>query len=349
MMCGVAATVRHPTREVFCMSLPVYYQSDADASALRTRTIAVLGYGSQGQAHAQNLRNTGYRVIVAQRPGGPNHALAIQHGFQPVAIPEATKFGDLLIFALPDEQMEEIFVGEVAPHLRAGQALGFIHGFAIRFGRIAAPKDVDVIMIAPKGPGSLVREAFVRGGGLACILAVQQDATGQAKKLALAWGAGIGGGKGGMIETSFAAECESDLFGEQTVLCGGIIELMKAAYDTLVEAGYPEEIAYLECIHEVKQIVDLQYAEGLAGMRRRISNTAAYGGLTRGPRLINPQIREELRAILGEIQTGRFAAEWMEECRSGRKRLKELGESEAKHPSEAAGRRVREIARNALP
>ncbi|HKQ48051.1 MAG TPA: ketol-acid reductoisomerase [Phycisphaerae bacterium] len=331
------------------MPLPVYYEADADLSVLRSRTIAVLGYGSQGQAHAQNLRDAGLRVVVAQRPGGPNHALAIQHGFQPVAIPEATKFGDLLIFALPDEQMEEIFVGEVAPQLRAGQALGFIHGFAIRFGLITPPKDVDVIMIAPKGPGSLVREAFVRGGGLACILAVHQDATGSAKPLALAWGAGIGGGKGGMIETTFAAECESDLFGEQTVLCGGIIELMKAAYETLVAAGYPEEIAYLECIHEVKQIVDLQYAEGLAGMRRRISNTAAYGGLTRGPRLVGPQTRAELKAILGEVQSGRFATEWINECRSGKVRLTEMSRTESLHASETAGRRVREQVRNALP
>ena len=331
------------------MPLNVYYEADADPTILQSRTVAVLGYGSQGQAHAQNLRDAGCRVIVAQRPSGPNHALAIQHGFQPVSISEATKRADLLIFALPDEMMGDIFANEVAPHLRAGQALGFIHGFAIRFGVIAPPKNVDVIMIAPKGPGSLVREAYARGGGLACILAIHQDATGRAKDLALAWGAGIGGGKGGMIETTFAAECECDLFGEQTVLCGGIIELMKAAYDTLVEAGYPEEIAYFECIHEVKQIVDLQYAVGLAEMRRRISNTAAYGGLTRGLRLVGPEAKKEMKAILGEVQSGRFAKEWLEECRSGKARLKELSRSEAAHPSEAAGRRVREIARRAVP
>ncbi len=331
------------------MPLPVYYEADADLATLRTRTLAVLGYGSQGQAHAQNLRDAGCKVIVAQRPGGPHHALAIQHGFKPASISDATKQADLLIFALPDERMGDIFAAEIAPHLRAGQALGFIHGFAIRFGLIVPSNNVDVVMIAPKGPGSLVRDAYVRGGGLACILAVHQDATGCAKQLALAWGAGIGGGKGGMIETSFAAECESDLFGEQTVLCGGIIELMKAAFDILIEAGYPEELAYFECIHEVKQIVDLQYAEGLTGMRRRISSTAAYGGLTRGPRLVRPDTKKEMKAILAEIQSSRFAREWIGECRAGRTRLKQLSESESSHPSEPAGRRVREIARNALP
>lgn len=330
------------------MPLPVYYESDADTSVLRSRTVAVLGYGSQGQAHARNLRDAGFRVIVAQRPGGPNYALAIQNGFEPVGIPEATKRADLLIFALPDERMGEIYTAEVAPHLRPGEALGFIHGFAIRFGLINPPKDLDVIMIAPKGPGSLVREAFVRGGGLACILAIHHDATGQAKRLALAWGAGIGGGKGGMIETTFAAECESDLFGEQTVLCGGIIELMKAAFGTLVEAGYPEEIAYLECIHEAKQIMDLQYAEGLAGMRRRISNTAAYGGLTRGPRLVTEATRREMRAILEEIRAGRFAEEWLAECRSAKSRLRQLAEAELAHPSEAAGRSVRAMAQGRI-
>jgi ketol-acid reductoisomerase len=329
------------------MPLPVYYESDADPSVLRSRTIAVLGYGSQGQAHAQNLRDAGCRVFVAQRPGGPNHPLAMQHGFEPIDIAEATQRADLLIFALPDERMGEIFAADIAPHLRDGQALGFIHGFAIRFGLIMPPKNVDVFMIAPKGPGSLVRDAYVRGGGLACILAVHQDATGRAKSLALAWGAGIGGGKGGMIETSFAAECESDLFGEQTVLCGGMIELMKAAYETLIEAGYPEEIAYLECIHEAKQIMDLLYVEGFAGMRKRISRTAAYGGLTRGPQVINSETRGALKSILAEIRSGGFAEEWLNECRRGHARLLELSRTEAGHPAENAGDRVRDIVRQA--
>ncbi|MFQ5430480.1 MAG: ketol-acid reductoisomerase [Phycisphaerae bacterium] len=329
--------------------MPVYYENDADPSLLRDRTIAVLGYGSQGQAHAQNLRDSGYRVLVAQRPGGRNHALALEHGFEPVSVSEAARRGDLLIFALPDEAMGDIYAAEAAPHIHDGQALGFIHGFAIRFGLIEPPAGVDVIMIAPKGPGALVRDAFARGGGVTCILSVHQDATGRAKKLALAWGAGVGGGKGGMIETTFAAECEADLFGEQAVLCGGVIELMKAAYDTLIDAGFPEEVAYFECVHEVKQVVDLQYAEGLAAMRRRISNTASFGGLTRGPRIVTEQTRAEMRTLLEEVRSGAFAEAWLRECRAGRPNLARLEAAEAAHPSEVAGRRVRDLARRAMP
>lgn len=331
------------------MTSCVFYENDAEPDVLRSRTIAILGYGSQGRAHAMNLRDSGHRVTVAQRAGGPNHARAVEDGFDPLSLAEATQQADLLIFGLPDESAGSIFKEQIADRLRAGQALGFVHGFAIRFGGIVPPADVDVIMIAPKGPGALVRDAFVRGGGLTCMIAVQQDVTGSARQLALAWGAGIGGGKGGMIETTFAAECEADLFGEQTVLCGGVIELMKAAYEILVEAGYPEEVAYFECVHEVKQVVDLQYAGGLAEMRRRISNTASYGGLTRGPRLVTDQTREQMRAMLTEIRSGSFAKEWLAECRAGKKRLTALEDAEARHPSEPAGAVVRAIARKALP
>lgn len=336
------------------MSSTVYYEQDVDTSMLHARTIAVLGYGSQGQAHAQNLRDSGHTVLVAQRPGGPNHALAIENGFDPLSIEEATRRADLLIYALPDEAMGDIHTQEIAPFLRKNQALGFIHGFAIRFGQVVPPDDVDVIMIAPKGPGALVRTAYQRGGGLTCILAVHRDASGQARSLALAWGAGIGGGKGGMIETSFAIECEADLFGEQTVLCGGVIELMKAAFEILVEAGFPEEVAYFECIHEVKQVVDLQYTTGLAGMRRRISNTASYGGLTRGLRLVTDETRREMHAILNEIRSGQFADEWIEVCRAGKtrtghSRLAELESAEAKHRSEPAGKAVRALTAGAVP
>ena len=331
------------------MTSRVYYEGDAEPDVLRSRTIAILGYGSQGRAHALNLRDSDHQVIVAQRAGGPNHARAVEDGFDPLSLTEATRRADLLIFSLPDESAGGIYKEQIADRLRAGQALGFVHGFAIRFGEIVPPADVDVIMIAPKGPGTLVRDAFVRGGGLTCMIAVQQDVTSRARQLALAWGAGIGGGKGGMIETTFAAECEADLFGEQTVLCGGVIELMKAAYEILVEAGYPEEVAYFECVHEVKQVVDLQYAGGLAAMRRRISNTASYGGLTRGPRMVTEQTREQMRAILEEIRSGSFADEWLAECHAGKKRLAALEEAEARHPSEAAGASVREIAKKALP
>ena len=331
------------------MPLTVYYDHDADPIVLASRTIAVLGYGSQGRAHALNLRDAGYRLVIAQRPGGPNHEQARKDGFVPLSIEDATRRGDLLIFTLPDENMGDIYRELIAPNQQPGLALGFVHGFAIRFGLIAPPPNVDVIMIAPKGPGSLVRTRFVQGGGITCILAVHQDATGQARQLALAWGCAVGGGKGGMIEATFAQECEADLFGEQTVLCGGVIELMKAAYDVLVQAGYPAEVAYFECVHEVKQVVDLQYAAGLAGMRQAISNTASYGGLTRGPRLVDERTRSEMRAILNEIRTGRFAEEWIAECRSGKARLHGLAAAESHHGSEPVGQRVRTLAGRAIP
>lgn len=331
------------------MNTRIYYESDADPSVLRGRTIAVIGYGNQGQAHARNLRDSGFRVIVGQRPGGPGDALAREHGFEPVRSAEAARQADLVILALPDEAAPAVFNAELAAQLRPGQAVGFLHGFNIRFGLIRPPVDVDVIMIAPKGPGTLVREAFARGGGLACILAVHQDASGRAKAIALAWGAGIGGGRGGMFETTFAAECEADLFGEQVVLCGGMIELMNAAFETLVEAGCPEELAYLECVHEMKQIADLVYTAGLSGMRERISATAAYGGLTRGPRLISEQTKASMRAILEEIRSGRFAEEWMTDAAAGRARLRALAEAERGLALESAGRRVRDLIRNAWP
>ena len=330
------------------MTVNVCYEKDTNAALLKNKTIAVLGFGSQGQAHAQNLRDSGFNVIVAQRPGGPNHALAIKHGFSPMTIKDAVQTGDLLISALPDETVGEIYPKEIEPNLLAGQALGFIHGFAIRFGLVTPPDGIDVIMVAPKGPGSLVRSAFQRGGGLPCMIAVHQDATGQAKQLALAWGSGIGGGKGGLMDATFAIECEADLFGEQTTLCGGILELMKAAYDTLVDAGFPEEVAYFECVHEVKQIVDMQYAAGLAGMRSRISNTAAYGGLTRGPRLVTDDTRREMRTILAEIQSGQFAQEWIEECQQGKPNFASLMEQESRHASEPAGKNVRSLAQRAV-
>lgn len=330
------------------MALDVYYEKDADLAFLRERRVAIVGYGNQGHAHALNLRDSGIDVIVAQRAGA-NFDRAVADGFDPVDVLTAARDADVLILALPDEAIGPIYREQIASHLRDGQALGFVHGFAIRFGQVEPPASVDVIMVAPKGPGTLVRSAFQRGGGLACIVAVQHNATGNARDIALAWGAGVGGGKGGMIESTFAAECESDLFGEQAVLCGGVIELMKAAFDVLTDAGVPDELAYFECIHEVKQVVDLQYAEGLAGMRRRISRTAAYGGLTRGPLLIDDAVRERMRSVLRDVQDGSFAKEWMNECATGGRRFESLKADEAAHASEPAGRRVREWVRAAIP
>jgi ketol-acid reductoisomerase len=273
----------------------------------------------------------------------------VADGFAPVEAPASAGAADLLILALPDETMAGVFERDLRPRLRQGAAIGFLHGFNLRFGCLAPPAGVDVVLVAPKGPGPLVREAFTRGGGLACMIAVHQDATGRAKDIALAWGAGIGGGRGGMMETTFAQECEADLFGEQAVLCGGAMELMKAAFDVLVEAGFPPEVAYFECIHELKQIVDMQYAAGLEGMRAKISRTAAYGGLTRGPRLVTEATRRELRAILGEIRSGQFAEEWLAECRAGKPRLRQLAEAEGGHASEEAGREARAMARPRPP
>ncbi len=300
------------------MQSRILYEKDIDPSALAGRRIAVLGYGSQGEAHARNLRDSGHEVIVAQRPNSVRHALAVQHGFTPVTIAEATRAAELLIFALPDDVMGEVYATDIAPHLRPGQALGFIHGFAIRFGTITPSAEVDVIMVALKGSGSFVRDVFTRGGGLAAIVAVHQDATGDARRIALGWAGGIGSGRAGLIEATFAQECEADLFGEQAVLCGGAIELMKAAFETLVERGFPPELAYFECIHELKQIVDMQYAGGLERVRAKISRTAAWGGLTNGPRLVTDEVRAAMRAMLDEIQSGAFARRWLAASRAER-------------------------------
>src|SRR4051812_22315236 len=323
--------------------LEVFYEDKAPIEGLKGKTVAVLGYGSQGHAHAQNLRESGVKVIVANRRDSANGKLAISHGFEPMSIADAVKQADLMIVALPDEQQQEIYNKEIKPNLTAGKTFGATHGLNVHFKLIDLPKDVDVVMIAPKGPGHLVRSEFVKGGGVPTLVAVHQDATGNALKTALAWGNGIGGARAGIIKTTFKDECETDLFGEQAVLCGGLSALIKAGFETLTEAGYPPEMAYFECVHEVKLIVDLIYQGGLNYMRYSISNTAEYGDLTRGPRIINAQTKAEMQRILKEIQSGQFAKEWRAEYEGGMKNFKRLYEQDNTHPVEVTGRRLRKM------
>jgi ketol-acid reductoisomerase len=326
-------------------TLKIYYENEAPISGLAGKTVAVLGYGSQGHAHAQNLRDSGVKVIVANRRDSANGKLAIEHGFDPMPIADAVKAADLIIATLPDELQPEIYARDIGPHLKAGKTFGATHGFGIHFKQIVPPKDVDVVMIAPKGPGHLVRSEYVKGGGVPCLVAVHQDASGHAMKTALAWGNGVGGARAGIIETSFKNECETDLFGEQAVLCGGLSALIKAGFETLVKNGYPPEMAYFECVHEVKLIVDLIYQGGLNYMRYSISNTAEYGDLTRGPRIVTEETKKEMQKILDEITSGKFAAEWMAEHRAGKPKFKALYDADAKHPVEVIGRKLRKMMR----
>jgi ketol-acid reductoisomerase len=323
--------------------LKMIYENDASLDALQGKTVAVIGYGSQGHAHAQNLRDSGVKVIVANRRDSANGKLAIEHGFDPVSVEATVKAADLIIITLPDEVQPEVFNKSIKPNLRAGQAIGATHGFNFHFKTIEAPRDVDVLLVAPKGPGHLVRSEFEKGGGVPCLLAVYQDASGSARKIGLAWARGIGGARSGVIETTFKDECETDLFGEQAVLCGGLSALIKAGFETLTEAGYPPEMAYFECVHEVKLIVDLIYQGGLDYMRYSISNTAEYGDLTRGPRLIDDRTKAEMKKILGEIQSGQFAKEWRAEYEGGMKNFKRLYEADNNHPVEVTGRRLRKM------
>ena len=319
----------------------MYYDKDADPKVIAGKTIAVLGYGSQGHAQAQNLRDSGVKVIVSELEGTPNHAQAVKDGFKPVSAAEAAKKAEIVHFLLPDEVQARVYQEDVRPALRKGMALAFSHGFNIHFGRIVPPKDVDVYMVAPKGPGHLVRRVFAEGRGVPCLVAVYQDATKKARKLALAHARGIGGTRAGVIETTFGEETETDLFGEQCVLCGGLTELIRAGFDTLVEAGYQPEIAYFECLHEMKLIVDLMYENGIQNMRYSISDTAEYGDVTRGPRVITAETRQEMKRILAEIQDGRFAREWILENMAGRPVYKALVRKGKAHLIEKVGTRLR--------
>jgi ketol-acid reductoisomerase len=321
--------------------MKVYYDKDGDLKTLKGKTVAVIGYGSQGHAHALSLRDSGLEVVVGQRPGGPNYKLAEEHGFAPVSAAEAAAKAEVVMILLPDQHQADIYARDIAPHLSKGKALLFAHGFSIHFNQILPPPDVDVMLIAPKGPGHLVRRTFTEGGGVPCLVAVHQDATGNALQTALAYAKGIGGTRSGVIESTFRDETETDLFGEQAVLCGGLSALIKAGFETLTEAGYPPEMAYFECLHEVKLIVDLIYEGGLARMRYSISDTAEYGDYVSGPRVINEDTKKTMKAILKDIQEGVFARNFILENRAGMASFKAMRRLQAEHPIEKVGAELR--------
>ena len=321
----------------------IYYDDDADLGLLRGRKVAVLGYGSQGHAHALDLLDSGIDVRVGLREGSRSKEKAEQAGLPVLSIADASAEADVIMVLLPDTEQKAIYDAEIAPNLSDGDSLAFAHGFNIHFDRVVPPKTVDVWMIAPKGPGHLVRRTYEEGGGVPALVAVHQDATGKAKEVALAYAKGIGATRAGVLETTFAEETETDLFGEQVVLCGGLVELVKAGFETLVDAGYQPESAYFECLHEVKLIVDLMYEGGVAAMHYSISDTAEYGDMTRGPRVITDETRAEMRRILDEIRSGAFAEEWIAENDNGRPNFNRLREESASHPIEKVGVRLREM------
>lgn len=325
------------------MPAKVYTEKDADRKILKKKTLAVIGYGSQGHAHAQNLRDSGYKVIIGLYPKSKSREVAAKQGFKVYDTAEAVKKADVIMVGVPDMRQRSVYENDIAPNLSAGKALLFSHGLTIHYGLIKPPKDIDVIMVAPKGPGHIVRSQYLEGKGVPALIAVHHDATKQAKKLALAWADGVGGTRAGVLQTSFKEETETDLFGEQAVLCGGASALVQAGFETLVEAGYQPEMAYFECLHELKLIVDLMVESGIAGMRFSISETAKYGDITRGPRVVNAQTKKSMKSILKEIQTGKFTREWVKEYEDGlpnyKKRLKE-GEA---HPIEKTGKRLRAL------
>lgn len=321
----------------------MYYDADANLDLLAGKTIAIIGYGSQGHAHALNLKDSGMNVIVGLYPGSKSAVKAKDAGLTVHSVADATKAADFIMILLPDEVQRSVYTSEIEPNLSAGNVLAFAHGFNINYAQIVPPAEVDVVMVAPKGPGHLVRRTYEQGQGVPALIAVYQDATGQARDRAMAYAKGIGGTRGGVLETTFREETETDLFGEQVVLCGGLSALIKAGFETLVEAGYQPELAYFECLHEVKLIVDLIVEGGLATMRDSISNTAEYGDLTRGPRIVTNDTRAEMRKILSEIQTGQFAREFVLENQSGKAGFHAMRRREAEHQIEEVGKDLRSM------
>lgn len=323
------------------MPAKVYTDKDADLGVFANKTLAVIGYGSQGHAHALNLKDSGCRVLIGLYPGSKSRDVAAQHGFEVVDTAEAVRRADVIMVALPDMKQADVYGKDIAPHLAKGKCLLFSHGLAVHFGLIQVPADVDVIMVAPKGPGHMVRRLYVEGKGMPALVAVYQDKSRRAKKLALAWAKGIGSTRAGVLQTTFKEECETDLFGEQVVLCGGAAALVQAGFETLVEAGYQPEMAYFECLHELKLICDLMYESGIAGMRFSISETAKYGDITRGPRIITKETKKEMKRILKEIQSGAFTREWVKEHKGGLKKYHKLLAAGEKHLIEKTGARLR--------
>ncbi|MBI5727326.1 MAG: ketol-acid reductoisomerase [Ignavibacteriales bacterium] len=321
----------------------VYYDADANLELLKSKKIAVLGYGSQGHAHSLNLKDSGVEVVVGLKPESASKAKAEAAGLTVKTVAEASEWADVIMLLLPDQSQKAIYDAEIAPYLKEGDTLVFGHGFNIHYKQIVPPANVNVMMIAPKSPGHLVRRTYEQGSGTPCLIAIKQDYSGNTKDLELAWAKGIGGTRAGVIETNFKDETETDLFGEQAVLCGGSAQLIKAGFEVLVEAGYPPELAYFECMHEMKLIVDLYYEGGLSRMNYSVSDTAEYGGMSRGKRLITDETKKEMKKILGEVQSGQFAAEWLDECKNGLPNMTAMRTENREHPIEKTGAELRSM------
>ena len=325
------------------MPAKVYTQKEAKVTPIKKKTLAVIGYGSQGHAHALNLKESGCKVIIGLYKGSKSIRVAKRHGFEVMEVAEAVAKADVIMIGVPDMKQAEVYENEIKPNLSKGKTLLFTHGFAIHFGLIKAPRGVSVIMVAPKGPGHIVRSQYKEGKGVPALIAVNKGSAKDAKKIALAWAAGVGAARSGILETSFKEETETDLFGEQAVLCGGASALVEAGFETLVDAGYAPEMAYFECLHELKLIVDLMIESGIAGMRFSVSETAKYGDVTRGPRVINGNVKKSMKSILKEIQSGKFAKEWVKEYQAGLPKYNKLLEDGEKHPIEETGQRLRSL------
>jgi len=324
--------------------MKMLYEKDTDINLIKSKKIAIFGFGSQGHAHALNLKDSGIKeVVVALREDSPSKKKAEAQGLKVMSLSDAAEWADVLMMLTPDELQSQIYKNHIEQRMREGTSLAFAHGLNIHFNLIKARKDLDIFMIAPKGPGHLVRSEYQRGGGVPCLLAIHQDSSGKAKDLALSYASAIGGGKSGIIETTFKDECETDLFGEQSVLCGGLVELIKAGYETLVEAGYPPEMAYFECLHEVKLIVDLIYEGGIANMNYSISNTAEYGEYITGKKIIDAKTKERMKEVLKDIQSGKFAKQWMNENKNGQKNFLKMRKELADHPIEKVGKKLRDL------